>query len=209
MKVLVSSFDAFGADNRNPSLEALRALDVTAIKRDFELVKLELPTSFKRAEALIRETIEREQPDAVLALGLAGGRSAVTPERVAINVSDARMSDNDGEQPEDQVIVSDGPAAYFSTLPIKAIVNNLKDAKIPAAVSNTAGTYVCNHVMYSILDLLSRQYPSARGGFMHIPYMSEQLEPDSEQGSLPLEQIVKAVEITVATIVDEHRQLTQ
>lgn len=119
------------------------------------------------------EAIEREKPDAVLCIGQAGGRFELTPERVAINVDDARIKDNEGQQPIDVPIFEDGENAYFATLPIKAMVKSIREAGIPASVSNCAGTFVCNHLMYGVLYILAKKYPGVRGGFMHVPFIPD------------------------------------
>lgn len=146
MKVLITGFDPFGGEKINPAWEAVRALpdNIDGI----EVVKLQIPTVFKKSAKKLFENIDSVKPDVVICVGQAGGRYEFSVERVAINVDDGRIPDNDGYQPVDSPVFEDGENAYFSTLPIKAIVEEVKKAGIPAAVSNTAGTYVCNHIMY-------------------------------------------------------------
>jgi pyroglutamyl-peptidase len=156
-----------------------------------------LPTSYARSAITLRGAIHEAQPDIVLCVGQAGGRSELSLERVAINVQDARIRDNDGKQPIDRPVVRDGPAAHFATLPIKACVAELRRAGLPAAVSNTAGTFVCNHVFYALLDMAERHGLSFRGGFMHIPYVPEQAARLGGAPSMSVEDIVRGIEIVL------------
>ena len=133
-------------------------------------------------------------------IGQAGGRAQVTPERVAINISDASIDDNEGNRPSDEPIESGAPTAYFSSLPIKKIVEKLKDEGIPAAVSNSAGTFVCNHLMYGVLNHIEKNGLETVAGFIHIPYLPEQVENKENMPSLPLDVSVKAVEIAVKVV---------
>ncbi|MGH2103384.1 pyroglutamyl-peptidase I, partial [Aerococcus urinaeequi] len=146
MKILVTGFDPFGDDTINPAIEAVKRLPEEI--KGAEIIKLEIPTVFNKSAEVEKRAIEEHQPDYILNIGQAGGRFALTPERVAINEDDARIPDNEGKQPIDEPIKEDGEAAYFSQLPIKAMVTYMKEANVPAEVSNTAGTFVCNHIMY-------------------------------------------------------------
>lgn len=199
MKILITAFDAFGQEAINPTEEVLRRIRPQSFSA--ELVKLQLPTAFGPAFEQIQAAIRHEQPDVVIALGQAGGRTAITPERVAINISDAGIADNVGEQPSDQTIVDDGPAAYFSTLPIKKIVTAIQAEGLKAAVSNSAGTFVCNHVMYGLLDLIERELPNSIGGFIHVPFMTEQTVDKQNVASMSLEDIQRGVEIAIETSI--------
>lgn len=205
MKILITAFEPFNQEKVNPALEAIRQLDPAMIKAD--LIKLEVPTAFYQAIGRVEAVIQAEQPDIVVAIGQAGGRYGITPERVAINLDDALIKDNLGQQPIDQPIRKDGPAAYFSTLPIKAIVHQLRAAGIPASVSNSAGTFVCNHLMYGILDILTKSYPEARGGFIHVPYIPEQVVQKSNQPSMALDDITHGLVIALNTIVHYQTDL--
>ncbi len=205
MKILITAFEPFNQEKVNPVLEAIRQLDPAMIKAD--LIKLEVPTAFNQAIGRVEAVIQAEQPDIVVAIGQAGGRYGITPERVAINLDDALIKDNLGQQPIDQPIRKDGPAAYFSTLPIKAIVHQLRAAGIPASVSNSAGTFVCNHLMYGILDILTKSYPEARGGFIHVPYIPEQVVQKSNQPSMALDDITHGLVIALNTIVHYQTDL--
>src|SRR5215475_15943704 len=196
MKALVTGFDAFGGDKINPS-----ALAVRQLKRKLGGVMIHtavLPTSYARSAIALRAAIHEARPDLVLCVGQAGGRSELCLERVAINVQDARIKDNDGKQPVDRAVVRDGPAAHFATLPIKACVAEMRKAGLPAAVSNTAGTFVCNNVFYALTDLAARHPIPMRAGFLHIPYVPEQVARlGSAAPSMALEDIVPGVEIVI------------
>ncbi len=193
MKVLITGFEPFGGESLNPSWEAVRQLpdNINAI----EIIKLEIPTVFGKSAIIIEEAIQKLSPDVVICVGQAGGRSGITPERVAINVDDAKIPDNEGNQPIDKVIQYNGANAYFANLPIKAIVEALTNEGISASVSNSAGTFVCNHCMYNLLYLVNTKYNNIRGGFVHVPYIKE-------QGNTPymeLIDIVKGLEICIQT----------
>lgn len=196
MKILVTAFDAFGDDKINSSSEALDALFVPEETAD--LVKLKLPTVFKESAELLAEAVNKHKPDAVLCVGQAAGRAAVTIERVAINIMDARIADNEGFKPADVPIEADAPAAYFSTVPIKAMVKAICEAGIPAEISNTAGTYVCNSLLYGILHYISVNSLPVRAGFIHVPCIPKQLEDtDKKPPAMEKEFIVKALETAV------------
>ena len=174
--VLLTGFEPFGGEAMNPSWEIARAIDGWVCEGRVVRVAL-LPCVFGDALAKLDEAIAAHRPELVICLGQAGGRAEISIERVAVNIDDARIPDNLGRQPIDAAIVADGPAAYFSTLPIKALARDLRDAGIAAAVSNTAGTFVCNHVFYALMHRLatSQALAQARGGFVHVPYTQEQV----------------------------------
>lgn len=196
MKILLCAFDPFGGESINPALEAVKAVKVDGI----ELVKAEIPTVFYKSLEKATVIIDEIAPDAVIMIGQAGGRANVTPERVAINISDANIDDNEGNRPSDEPIEVGAPAAYFSTLPIKKIVEKLKEENIPAAVSNSAGTFVCNHLMYGVLNHIAKKGLKTVAGFIHIPYLPEQTVNKENMPSLPLEVSAKAIEIAVKTV---------
>ena len=177
MKILLTGFDPFDREKVNPAFEAVKLLPDTIAGA--QIVKLEVPTQFVRAGEVLEAAMAEHKPDVVICVGQAGGRAAITPEKVAINLMDGRIPDNAGYQPVDVPIRADGPAAYFATLPVKAMVQRMQDAGIPAAVSYTAGTYVCNSLMYMLLSLIDRKFPSVRGGFIHVPYAMEQADATS------------------------------
>ena len=200
MKILVTGFDSFGGEKVNPALEAVKSLP--SVIQGAEIRWVEIPTIFYKSAEVLEAEIIRHQPDVILCIGQAGGRASLTPERVAINHDDARIPDNDGNQPIDTPIRLDGEAAYFSTLPIKAMVQAIKEVGLPATVSNTAGTFVCNHLMYQALYLADKKFPNMRAGFMHIPYMTEQVVNKPNTASMCLRDIVRGIEAAIGAIVD-------
>ena len=191
MKLLITGFEPFGGDTVNPSWEAVKALPEQI--GQYQLYKLRLPVVFGKAAEMAIAEAERLQADAVLAIGLAGGRWAVTPEAVAINLRDAGIPGNAGLQPHDEPIVPGAPAAYFATLPVRAMRDAIRAADIPAALSYSAGVYVCNDIMYSLLHHFAGT--QVRCGFMHVPYL-----PDMGSPSLPLETITAAVQAAVEVL---------
>ena len=196
MKIIVTGFDPFGGEKINPSIECVKALpEIEGV----ELIRLELPTVFKESAKRLNEVINDVKPDAVLSVGQAGGRAGITMERIAINVDDARIPDNISQQPIDEAIQLDGEAAYFTTLPIKRIVKAIREAGISAEVSNSAGTFVCNHIMYQSLFAATKADKPFKAGFMHIPFIPEQT---TDKPSLPLEESTKALQIAIETIRD-------
>jgi pyroglutamyl-peptidase len=170
--VLVTGFTPFGGEATNPSWEIAKALPKTI--GGYQVETLRVPTEFGKSIALAAKAIDKLKPDIVLCLGQAGGRACMSVERVAINVDDAVIADNAAQQPIDEAIAPGAPAAYFSTLPIKAIVAAMNKADIPAAVSNTAGTFVCNHLLYGVLHHIAQQKMETRAGFMHVPFLPAQ-----------------------------------
>ena len=200
MKILVTGFDPFGGEKVNPALEAVKSLP--SVIQGAEIRWVEIPTVFYQSAEVLEAEIVRYQPDVVLCIGQAGGRAGLTPERVAINQDDARIPDNQGNQPIDTPIRLDGEAAYFSTLPIKAMVQAINEVGLPATVSNTAGTFVCNHLMYQALYLADKKFPNMRAGFMHIPYMTEQVVNKPNTASMCLRDIVRGIEAAIGAIVD-------
>src|SRR5690625_2314326 len=200
MKILVTGFDPFGDDVINPAIEAVKRLPDTI--DGVEIIKLEIPTVFYKSADVVKETIEKEHPDYVLNIGQAGGRFELTPERVAINVDDARIADNEGQQPIDQPIKEDGAPAYFSQLPIKPMVDYMKKENIPASVSNTAGTFVCNHIMYQTIYLTMTEFPEVKAGFMHIPFLPEQVVNRPNTPAMALDDIVKGITASLKAIID-------
>lgn len=199
MKILVTGFDPFGDDVINPAIEAVKKLPDTI--DGVEIIKLEIPTVFYKSADVVKEKIEKEHPDYVLNIGQAGGRYELTPERVAINVDDARIADNEGQQPIDKPIKEDGDPAYFSQLPIKAMVDYMKKENIPASVSNSAGTFVCNHIMYQTLYLAMTQFPDIKAGFMHIPFLPEQVVERPNTPAMALDDIVKGITASLKAII--------
>lgn len=198
-KILITGFEPFGGESINPAWEAVKSLPE---KTDGNTIyKLEVPTSFKRAAVVVKNGISTYHPDAVLCIGQAGKRASIAVEKVAINYCDASIPDNDGFCPKDQTIFSDGPAAYFATLPVQLIVAELYKQGIPATVSYSAGTYVCNFLFYSLMHMIASEFPSVRGGFIHVPYIPEQVvdKPDTTP-SMSLSLIIKALECAVKVV---------
>ncbi|MDD7281101.1 MAG: pyroglutamyl-peptidase I [Erysipelotrichaceae bacterium] len=206
MKLLLTGFDPFGGEPINPAWEAVKL--VSDQIGDIEVVKVQVPTVFNKSIETVAAAMESEQPDYVLCIGQAGGRFDLTPERVAINVNDARIPDNEGNQPVDGPIFEDGAPAYFASLPIKAMVKAMREAGVPASVSNTAGTYVCNHLMYGVLYTIAKKYPNMRGGFMHVPFITSQVvNRPTPAASLSLETIAKGIEASIKAISENQEDL--
>ncbi|MEU7636697.1 pyroglutamyl-peptidase I [Streptomyces sp. NPDC039016] len=196
-RVLFTGFAPFDGAATNPSWQAVRTAAATPLA-GLALHTAELPCVYGAALTALRTAIDETRPDLVVAVGQAGGRPDITVERVALNVDDARIPDNAGAEPIDEPIVPDGPAAYFSTLPIKACVAAVRAAGLPASVSNTAGTFVCNHVFYGLAHLIAAELPHIRGGFVHVPYAPEQVT-DRAQPSLPVDAVATALREIAAT----------
>ncbi|MEV6115234.1 pyroglutamyl-peptidase I [Streptomyces sp. NPDC052109] len=173
-RVLLTGFAPFGGQQVNPSWQAASRVAAEP-PAGLTVTAAELPCVFGKSIDTLRDAIRSSRPDLVVCLGQAGGRPGVTVERVGINVDDARIPDNAGNQPIDEPVVPGGPAAYFSTLPVKACVAALRAAGVPAAVSTTAGTFVCNHVAYGLGHLIATEFPQVHGGFVHVPWAPEQV----------------------------------
>lgn len=199
MKVLITGFDPFGGETINPAWEAVKAIkDEIA---GAQIFKMQIPTVVNKSIEKIHEKMAEIHPDIVISVGQAGGRFGVTPERVAINITDARIPDNEGNQPIDIPIFEDGDAAYFSNLPVKAMVQAIKDAGYPSVLSNTAGTYICNHVMYGILYYIKKEFPGARGGFIHVPYAASQVVDKPGTPSMAIADIAASLEAAIQAAV--------
>ncbi|MBP2196895.1 pyroglutamyl-peptidase I [Pantoea cypripedii] len=204
--VLMTAFEPFEGESINPSWEAVSSFEGRVINGARVVVR-QLPVVFSRCGVVLAEALDELQPDRILCIGQAGGRSDITVERVAINVDDARIPDNDGQQPIDQPIVAEGPVAYFSRLPIKAIVAAVREAGIPASVSQTAGTFTCNHVMYRLLHWLETNQSQARGGFIHIPYLPEQAVSHPGAPSMSSASVIQALEIALQVTLSVDQDL--
>jgi len=197
--VLLTGFEPFNGADVNPSWEAARALDGWS-GPGFQVVARELPCVFGRANLALFDAIDALQPDIVIGVGQAGGRHEISVERVALNVDDASIPDNAGQQPVDATIADGGPAAYFSTLPIKAIVRALRLRGFPAGVSQTAGTYVCNHVFYGLMQ--HAQGRALKGGFIHVPFLPQQVADRADAApSMALNDIIDGLRIAVEVAV--------
>ncbi|MBB6480714.1 pyroglutamyl-peptidase I [Spirochaeta isovalerica] len=187
MKVLLSGFDPFGGEEINPSWEVVRSLPDSL--KGHILVKTQLPTAFGESFHNLNSLWDRENPDIVLAVGQAGGRSGLSVERVAINLDDGRIPDNRGRQPVDSPITEDGPDGYFSNLPVKAMVRASIEAGIPASLSFSAGTFVCNHIMYRILHRINTGDSKIKGGFIHVPFLPDQAAGKGDVPSMSFESM--------------------
>ena len=190
--LLITGFDPFGGESVNPSWLAVSKLPDTI--GNYTVHKMGIPTVFGKAAEKVLEKANEIQPDLILCIGQAGGRDAVTPERIAVNIRDARIPDNAGNQPRGEFVAPDGPAAYFATVPVEKMAQAIRDTQVPGAVSNTAGAYVCNDVMYTLLHRYAGT--DVKVGFIHVPRLPEQGSP-----SLPIEQTVKALEAAIRACV--------
>ncbi len=209
MKILVTGFDPFGGEKINPALETIKRLPDAVLGA--RIIKLEIPTVVGKSLAKIQEAVEKENPDVVLSIGQAGGRSEITVERVGINIDDCRIPDNEGNQPIDEPIVAGGPSAYFVTVPIKAIVEKIKTNKIPASISNTAGTFICNHVCYGVAHLAAARTAAGKpmkSGFIHIPFLPEQvIGKPALTPSMSLGTIVSGITHALEAIVEHDSDI--
>ncbi len=199
MKVLITGFDPFGDQPINPAYEAVKKLPATIAGA--QIIKLEIPTVDQKGLAKVIEQIEIEQPDVVINVGQAGGRFNISPEKVAINFNNFRIKDNEGNQPLNQPISQTGETAYFTTLPVNKMVEEMQKAGIPSTVSYTAGTFVCNQVMYGVLEYVTKHQLPIRAGFIHIPYMMEQACKIGNVASLSLDTLAKGLEICIEACV--------
>lgn len=193
MKALVTGFEPFGGDPINASLEAMQRLPAQA--GAVEIVTAALPTSYARSLPALEAAIARTRPDLVLCVGQAGGRAALCLERVAVNVQDAEIADNDGARPVDAPVVAGGPAAYLATLPVRAAVAALRAEELPAQLSMSAGTYVCNHVFYGLMHFAATRGKAYRGGFLHVPCLPRQAADNAP--SMALDDIVRGIGIVL------------
>jgi pyroglutamyl-peptidase len=209
-QLLVTGFEPFERDPVNPSWEVARALQGWTCEGAV-VRAVQLPCVFGAAIERLDQALADGPPQLVVSLGLAGGRAEWSPERVAINVDDARIADNGGRQPIDTPVVPGGPAAYFSTLPIKAIVHALRAAGLPASVSNTAGTFVCNHIFYALMHRLATrpELAGARGGFVHVPSLPEQAACLPGTPSMALETQVEALRVLLRTALTVRADLQE
>ncbi len=189
----------------NPAFEGVKAVEDYIL--GVEVIKKELPTVFYESIDILEEFIVEEKPNIVICVGQAGGRYNISLERVAININDARIKDNEGNQPIDSKIFEDGENAYFSSLPIKAMAKNIREAGIPANVSNTAGTFVCNHIMYGLLYLIDKKYPNIKGGFIHVPYLPEQAVLKGTAPSMSLDNIRDGLRLAIEAAIEYDNDL--
>ena len=201
MKILMTAFNPFGGEPINASQEALALLTPP---EGIELSRMVVPTVFTYAAEQVICRVKEDKPDAVICLGQATGRTAVTPERVAINLRDASLPDNAGFQPVDEPAIPGGPAAVFSTLPVKRMVRAAQDLGLPAAVSNTAGTFVCNDLMYCLLSSLETVRSDTKAGFIHVPACRAP-EMDPNLPTMPLETITATLEAMLCALLTDEK----
>ncbi|RKP56633.1 pyroglutamyl-peptidase I [Pararobbsia silviterrae] len=197
--ILITGFEPFGDDAVNPSWEAALRVDGERMG-DATIVARRLPCVVGTVQAALIAAIEETNPDVVIGVGLAAGRADISIERIAINIVDARIPDNAGHQPIDEPVIEEGPAAYFSALPIKAIARDLREAGIPASISQTAGTYVCNAMFYALRHYIATARPALRGGFVHVPLSTEMAARYPGQPTLPLDTLAAALRVMAATV---------
>lgn len=203
MKVLVTGFDPFGKETINPAFEAVRLLP--DVIEGAEVIKIEIPTSFKRSAKAVELAMKQHHPDIVVSVGQAGGASCVKLEQTAVNLAQASIPDNDGDQPAGERLREDGKTAYFSMLPIHAAQKKVREDKLPCHISYSAGTYVCNCVMYNVLYLIDKMQLNARAGFVHVPYIVEQAvnKPDGTP-SMALADIARALTRIIEACIEEN-----
>ncbi|SFC69571.1 pyroglutamyl-peptidase I Cysteine peptidase. MEROPS family C15 [Bacillus sp. OV322] len=204
--VLVTGFDPFGGERVNPALESVKKLKGITIS-NHEIKVKEIPTVFHKSIDHLKEAIKENDPAIVICVGQAGGRHDLSIERVAINVDDARIPDNEQNQPIDKEVIKGGPVGYLSTLPIKAIVKEMNAQGIPASVSQSAGTFVCNHLFYGLMHELQSLPKNVRGGFIHIPFLPEQAIGKGPQPSMSVETIVKGLKIAIETSIQYQEDI--
>lgn len=200
-KILVTGFAPFGGESVNPSWQAARRLDGWAAAGDV-VVAREIPCAFAASLAALEAAVTELRPKAVISVGQAGGRADLSIERIAINLDDAEAPDNDGEQPVDTPVIAGAPAAYFSSLPVKAILDAMRKAGLPASLSNTAGGFVCNHLFYGACHLRARRFKTMRVGFIHVPYAPAQGAHHPAAPTMAVETIVEGLKIAVETTID-------
>ncbi|KRG08666.1 pyroglutamyl-peptidase I [Staphylococcus sp. NAM3COL9] len=205
MNILVTGFNPFGGETINPALEAVKRLpdEIEGHKID----KLEIPTVFHKSKEVVVEQLKQKEYDIVLAIGQAGGRFELTPERVGINIDDARIPDNEGNQPIDETIQTTGASAYFSNLPVKRMTEAIKSKGVPARLSNTAGTFVCNHILYQLGYLQATQFPNIKFGFIHVPFIPEQVIDKVEKPSMTIETIFKGLKAALEAIIESDKDI--
>lgn len=200
MRIMVTGFGRFLEHEENPTKELLTILP-SSIK-GHPITKIELPVIYDECFNVLKGFIGRDKPDIIVMLGLAGGRKAITPERIAINLKDSTIPDNVGNKPHNQVIVEGAPIAYYSRLPLYKIIDRIQTKNIPATISNSAGLFVCNNIMYHVLHYLDVNNLDTMAGFIHVPYMDEMNKPEGAF-SLPLHQIVEAIIDSIKVLIEE------
>ena len=207
MKILVTGFDPFGGEPINPAIESVKRLPDNIAGA--EIIKLEIPTVRKKSLEKIEKAINEHNPDVILSIGQAGGRFDISIERVGINLDDFRIPDNEGNQIIDEPVFPDGENSYFVKLPVKAMVQNVQKNNIPASVSYTAGTFVCNHVLSGVLYLIEKKYKGKKSGFIHIPFLPQQVIDKRNMPSMELNTIVKGLTAAIEAIVKNNEDIKE
>lgn len=207
MKILVTGFDPFGGEPINPAIESVKKLPDNIAGA--EIIKLEIPTVRKKSLEKIEKAINEHNPDVILSIGQAGGRFDISIERIGINLDDFRIPDNEGNQIIDEPIFPDGENSYFVKLPVKAMVQNVQKNNIPASVSYTAGTFVCNHVLYGVLYLIEKKYKGKKSGFIHIPFLPQQVVDKRNTPSMELNTIIKGLTAAIEAIVKNNEDIKE
>lgn len=191
MRILVTGFDPFGGEKTNPAYEIVAKLPEKI--EGHQIIKKEVPTVFEKSIQVLQESIRKEKPDIVLCIGQAGGEYGLRLEKVAINLNEARIKDNEGNQPLDTKIEEEGETAYFTNLPIKAMQQALEKKNIPSNISYTAGTFVCNHIFYGLMHEIKTKNPNIKGGFLHVPYLPKQVINKRNTPYMSLDMMVEGV----------------
>ncbi|EMA6344908.1 pyroglutamyl-peptidase I [Bacillus cytotoxicus] len=206
--VLLTGFDPFGGEKMNPAWEVVKALHEKE-GNGYKVISKQIPTVFHKSIEQLESYIDEFNPELIICIGQAGGRADITVERVAINVDDARIPDNEDYQPIDVPIIEGGPVAYWSTLPIKAIVKKLREEGIPASVSQTAGTFVCNHLFYGLMHQLATKNKNTRGGFVHIPFLPEQASLHVNQPSMSISTIIAGIQLLIEVALQVEKDIVE
>ena len=200
MKILLTGFEPFGGEKINPAFEILKTLPDSM--GGHEIVKRELPVSYAESVKVIESLLEEERPDAVISLGQAGGACGLVVEKVGLNLRDAGAADNDGHRASHEVIFADGETAYYSTLPVKAMVKRIRESNVPASLSYSAGAYVCNNVLYALLYLGQKRYANMRCGFIHVPYFPQQIIGKRNTHYMAPEEMTRGLAAAVSAVVE-------
>ncbi|MDY0339025.1 MAG: pyroglutamyl-peptidase I [Acholeplasmataceae bacterium] len=195
--VILTGFTPFDGESINPSYEAIQMIE----SDDYELIKLRIPTTFEHSIEIIADSVKKHQPDLILMIGQAGGRQGISLERFAVNLDDSEIFDNAGIMKHESKIVSDGPIAYQTNLNLKSILKDLMQQGIPSKISNTAGTYVCNHIMYGIYHMIEKEKLHTKALFVHVPYAHEQVKNKPDTFSMSIEEIANAIHIIMDSIL--------
>ncbi|NHK32765.1 MAG: pyroglutamyl-peptidase I [Asgard group archaeon] len=203
-RVLLTGFEPFGGETINPALEVIKELAKEEMA-NIELIIMQLPVIFRKAYELLTKKISEVNPDLIISIGQAGGSVGISVEKVGLNFNDSKIPDNEGLKPKDELIISDGPAAYFTTINVRKTTNNLKKAGIPTIISYSAGTYVCNNLIYGALHFLDTTNKKTKYGFIHVPFLPQQVVTKKKvEPSMSLMTIKEAIKIIITSNLDEE-----